>query len=156
MSREDYYHDPLAPKARSLVPAASAVVLNSEGQVLLIQRSDNLLWSIPGGTMEPGESIATCCIREVREETGISIRIERLTGVYSDPSHVVVYDDGEVRQAFSLCFLAQPTQGSLRPSSESLQVEFVPTKQIHTFNIHPATLIRLNDALSDQDQAFIR
>jgi hypothetical protein len=47
--------------------------------------------------MEPGETIAETIVREVREETGIEATVEKLLGVYSNPRHVSVYDDGEVR-----------------------------------------------------------
>ena len=57
--------------------------------------------------------------REVREETGVDVEITGLSGIYSDPRHVIAYDDGEVRQEFSLCFHATPVGGELRSSSES-------------------------------------
>lgn len=58
MTRIEHYNDPDAPPPNSLIPAASAVVADESGAILLIRRSDNQLWSIPGGAMEPGESIA--------------------------------------------------------------------------------------------------
>lgn len=117
MPRTEYFHDPDAPEANSLVPAASAVVVDDTGRVLLHLRVDTGNWSIPGGGMEPGESIAECVIREVREETGIEVRPVRLVGVYSHPSHVVAYDDGEVRQEFSVCFACEPVGGDTDASS---------------------------------------
>lgn len=83
--RRDYLDDPNAPKANRVVPAASAIVLDDAGRILLHKRTDNGLWSIPGGEMEPGESIAETAIREIREETGIEARVDRLLGVYSNP-----------------------------------------------------------------------
>ena len=96
---------PGPPKANRVVPAASAIVLDDAGRILLHTRTDNGLWSIPSGSMEPGESIAETAIREIREETGIEARVKRLLGVYSNLRHVIAYDDGEVRQQFSVCFL---------------------------------------------------
>ena len=58
MSRIDYLDDPNAPKANNLVPAASAIVLDDADRILLCHRTDNDYWTIPGGGMEPGESIA--------------------------------------------------------------------------------------------------
>lgn len=106
--------------------------------------------------MEAGESITQCCIREVKEETGISIDIIRLTGVYSDPSHVVAYDDGEVRQAFSMCFLAQVNSGKLTTSSESLALRYVARGELQTMKVHPVTLIRVEDALAGSEKPFVR
>lgn len=61
------------------------VVVISEGMILLQQRADFPLWNLPGGHVEDGESLAEAAIREVREETGLTVRITRLVGVYSRP-----------------------------------------------------------------------
>ena len=58
MSRRDYYDDPAAPAANSLVPAASAVVVDEFGRIVLQRRRDNEMWALPGGGMELGESVA--------------------------------------------------------------------------------------------------
>ncbi|HEX7541133.1 MAG TPA: NUDIX domain-containing protein, partial [Anaerolineales bacterium] len=63
-------------------------------KILLTRRKDNGMWSLPGGMIEAGESVTEGCEREVWEETGLRVRGTRLTGVYSDPHHVVVYPDG--------------------------------------------------------------
>ena len=66
--RIDYYDDPSAPKANSLVPSVNVVVTNSAGEVLLIRRSDNDNWAIPGGAIDLGESMVQAVVRETREE----------------------------------------------------------------------------------------
>jgi ADP-ribose pyrophosphatase YjhB (NUDIX family) len=71
--KTDYYADPDAPKANSLVVAVGAVVRNDRGEVLLIERTDNGLWALPGGAQEIGESVTDAVRREVREETGIEV-----------------------------------------------------------------------------------
>ena len=71
MTRIDYLNDPNAPAPNSIVPAASAVVTNDAGEILLQRRTDNDLWALPGGTMDLGERIAETVVREVREETGL-------------------------------------------------------------------------------------
>ena len=101
MGRVDYYDDPKAPRANSLVPAASAIVTDDQGRILLHRRRDNEMWALPGGVMEIGESLGECAVREVREETGLTVEPVRIVGIYSDPKHVFEYDDGEVRQEFS-------------------------------------------------------
>ena len=121
MGRRDYYEDPAAPKPDSIVPAVSAVVVAEDGRVLLIHRVDNDRWALPGGTVEVGERVAQTVVREVREETGIDVEVLGLTGIYSDPKHVIAYDDGEVRQQFALCFRVQPLGGSLRSSDEFIR-----------------------------------
>jgi ADP-ribose pyrophosphatase YjhB (NUDIX family) len=113
----DYYHDSAAPQANSLVAGASAVVADSDGRILLQRRSDSGNWALPGGVMDIGETLAGCAIREVREETGFDVRIERIVGIYSDPGHVFAYDDGEVRQEFSICLACTIAGGSLGSTS---------------------------------------
>lgn len=155
MPKTDHYADPEAPKANSLVVAVGAVVRNDRGEVLLIERTDNGLWALPGGAQEIGESVKDAVRREVREETGIEVEVTRLTGIYSDPAHVIAYDDGEVRQEFSLCFAAQAISGSLRPSSESRQVKWIAPEQVDALNIHPSMLLRIQHGLSRQDAPYI-
>ncbi|MFG2908613.1 NUDIX hydrolase [Kitasatospora sp. NPDC048286] len=129
MPRRDYVDDPDAPKANSLVPAASVIVVDDAGRVLLQRRTDNGMWALPGGRMDIGESLAGCGIRETREETGIDVEITGIVGTYTDPGHVFAYDDGEVRQEFSICLLAHPVGGELQVSDESHEVEwFTPAE----------------------------
>ncbi len=156
MGRTDYYHDPNAPKANSLVPGASAIVPDGQGRILLHRRSDNGRWALPGGVMEIGESIADAIVREVQEETGLDVVPERIVGVYSDPGHVFAYDDGEVRQQFSICFACRVVGGNPRPSSESLEVRFFPLAEIGDLNVHPSIRLRIEDYLKNQEAAVIR
>ncbi|KJY35098.1 NUDIX domain-containing protein [Streptomyces sp. NRRL S-495] len=129
MPRRDYEDDPSAPEANSLVPAASVVVVDDAGRVLLQRRTDNGMWALPGGRMDIGESLAGCAVRETREETGIDIEITGIVGTYTDPRHVFAYDDGEVRQEFSICLLGRPLGGELRVSDESHEVAwFAPAE----------------------------
>src|SRR5215467_1152152 len=126
MSRVDFYDDPNAPAPNSIVPSATAVVV--EGDLLLvIHKVDNDRWALPGGAVDPGESSADAAVRETYEETGVVIEVMGLVGVYTDPRHVMRYDDGEVRQQFSLCFRARSLGGRLRPQpAETKEVRWVP------------------------------
>ncbi|WP_217162080.1 NUDIX domain-containing protein [Streptomyces sp. AC512_CC834] len=124
MGRRDYEDDPQAPQANSLVPAASAVVTDDAGRILLQRRVDNGLWALPGGRMEIGETLPECAVRETREETGLDVEVIGLVGTYSNPGHVFAYDDGEVRQELSICFLARVVGGRLAVSDESTEVRW--------------------------------
>jgi ADP-ribose pyrophosphatase YjhB (NUDIX family) len=153
--RRDLLDDPNAPKANRVIPAASAIVLDDSGRILLHKRTDNEYWSIPGGGMEPGESIAETVIREVREETGIEARVEKLLGVYSNPRHVSVYDDGEVRQQFSVCFLCRAVGGELRTSKESSDVRFVEIADTKELSIHPSIRLRIHHFAENRAEPVI-
>lgn len=155
MTRTDYLNDPDAPKANSIVPAVSAIVTDEEGRILLILRTDNGYWSIPGGGLNPGESVAAATVREVKEETGIDCQVTGLVGIYSDPHHVAAYDDGEVRQEFSICFTTRMTGGTLTTSSESAEVQFVPPNAISDLRIHSSILLRLQHYLEGRNEPYI-
>lgn len=145
--RTDYFDDPAAPHPNSIVPAASAIVRDQDGAILLQQRRDNDLWALPGGAMEPGESIQDTAVREVGEETGFQVRLTGLIGIYSDPRHVIAYDDGEVRQEFNVCFAAIITGGKAAVSGESHQLAFVSPGELTRYPMHPTTRRRIDDYL---------
>lgn len=155
MGRTEYVHDPDAPAPNSLVVAASAVVTNDAGEILLHRRSDNARWSIPGGAMELGESITDTVVREVKEETGFDVAIVRLVGIYSDPGYVVAYDDGEVRQQFSICFACRITGGEPRTSDESLHVDFFASDALDDLPMGEAIRLRIRHYLEDRGEPVI-
>lgn len=150
MGRIDYYDDPDAPPANSLVVAVVVVVLDGD-QVLMIQRTDNGRWALPGGGQELGESVREAAVRETREETGIEITVTGVVGIYSDPRHVIAYDDGEVRQEFALCLTGAPAGGELRTSAESKRVEWVPLAELRTLDASASTLRRIEHAVRGAD-----
>jgi ADP-ribose pyrophosphatase YjhB (NUDIX family) len=153
--KKDYYNDPNAPKANSIVPAVTAVVENDNGELLMIERTDNGLWALPGGAQDLGESVIDAVSREVKEETGIDVEVTGLSGIYSDPRHVIAYDDGEVRQEFSLCFRAKPTGGSLRASSETRRASWVPFDQLNRLEMHPTMRLRITHGLEKRPMPYL-
>mgnify|MGYP000131806418 CR=1 FL=1 len=151
MARTDYYHDPNAPTPNSIVVAVTAFVQDDHGRILMIRRTDNDLYAIPGGAQDIGETISLTVIREVKEETGIEVEVTGLIGIYSDPSHVIAFSDGEVRQEFSVCFRARPTGGELRTSSsESREVGWVEPDRLDELNIHPSIRLRIKHAMENR------
>ena len=99
MARIDYLDDANAPKPNSLVPSANVIVDDGRDHLLLIQRSDNGNWALPGGAMDLGETIVDAAVREVLEETGVTCRVTGLVGIYTNPNHVLEYtSNGEVRE----------------------------------------------------------
>ncbi|WP_082772264.1 NUDIX hydrolase [Actinoplanes sp. TFC3] len=151
MPKTDYLDDPHAPKANSLVVAVAVVVRDETERVLLIRRSDNNFWALPGGAQELGETVSQAAVREVEEETGLRVRITGISGVYSDPRHVIAYDDGEVRQEFSICLRGQPDAGSLRTSAESVEVRWVPTTELASLPMHPSMALRVQHGLEGRE-----
>jgi 8-oxo-dGTP pyrophosphatase MutT (NUDIX family) len=147
VARIDYFDDPHAPAANSIVASVTAVVRDPAGRLLLVHRADNGLWALPGGGVDPGESVSQAVVREVAEETGIHVRVGALIGVYTDPRHVMAYDDGEVRQQFSLCFHATSLEGELRGSIEAAEVAYVDLEALDALPIHASMRLRIDHGL---------
>lgn len=154
MARIDHYRSSDAPKANSIVVAVTAFVQDETGRLLLIRRTDNDLYAIPGGALELGETLTQTVQREVMEETGIAVEVTGLIGVYSDPDHVIEFTDGEVRQEFSICFRADPTGGKPRTSNESKEVLWVAPDDLDGLNIHPSIRLRIQHGLENRDQPY--
>jgi ADP-ribose pyrophosphatase YjhB (NUDIX family) len=81
---------------------------------------------MPGGTLDFGESLTDCTTREVREETGLKIRITRLIGTYTDPHILIGYSNGEVRQEFTFVYAAEIESGELKIDDESKEAAWAP------------------------------
>lgn len=154
MARTDHYRSPDAPAANSIVVAVTAFVRHETGRLLLIRRTDNDLYAIPGGALELGETLTQTVQREVMEETGIAVKVTGLIGVYSDPEHVIEFTDGEVRQEFSICFRADPTGGDLRTSDESKEVLWVAPADLDELNIHPSIRLRIRHGLEERAEPY--
>ncbi|WP_395294983.1 NUDIX hydrolase [Kitasatospora hibisci] len=155
MARTEFYDDPNAPKPNRLVVAASAVVTDDDGCILLQRRTDNGLYALPGGTMDLGESLPGAAVREVREETGLDVEITGLVGTYTDPRHVIAYSDGEVRQQFNVCFTVRITGGELRISNESTDLQFVAPDAIGDLPMHHTQRLRLRHFLEHRATPYL-
>ena len=148
--------EPDYDKALGIRPSVSAVIFDRRGRLLLQQRSDGGQWGLPGGSVEIGESITAAAAREVLEETGLTVRVRRLIGVYSDPAlQVVRYPDGNVWHYVSVCFECTVKGGELTTCDETLALEYFSLRRL------PATLlpnhrIRIRDARARRAVAFIR
>ncbi|MGW5744576.1 NUDIX hydrolase [Amycolatopsis sp. NPDC003861] len=148
MSRVDYLNDPNAPAVNSVVPSVTVAIRDDAGRILLIHKVDNDLWALPGGGHDAGERITDTAVREVREETGLDVEVVRLIGTYTDPNHVMAYDDGEVRQQFSLCFEGRWTGGQPREDgTETKAVRWVDPSELERLNIHPSMRLRIAHAI---------
>lgn len=155
MTRIDYYDDANAPVPNSLVVAASVVISDGADGLLLVRRSDSGNWALPGGTLELGESVAQCAVREAYEETGLTVEVTGLVGIYTDPRHVIAYDDGEVRQQFNICLTALVVDGGLAGSDESTELRFVSRDELDDLPIHPTQRLRLDHYFQGRDRPYI-
>src|SRR5258708_31023977 len=84
MTRRIAFHDdPDSPAANSIVPSVNVAVTNAADEILLIRRSDNDNWALPGGAVDLGESLPQAAIRETREESGVECEITGVSGIYT-------------------------------------------------------------------------
>ena len=155
MARIDYYNDPDAPPANSVVPSTTAVVTDEQDRILLVKRRDNDLWALPGGGMDLGESIVETAVREVKEETGLDVEVTGLIGVYTNPRHVMAYTDGEVRQQFSLCFTTRLVGGQLQVDSESTDIAWTHPRDIESVKMHPSMRLRIQHYLEHRHTPYL-
>lgn len=154
MARTDYIDDPNAPAVTNVVPSVTAVIEHND-KILLIHKTDNDLWALPGGGHDPGESISDTVVREVKEETGYEVEVTGIVGTYTNPHHVMAYDDGEVRQQFSICFSARLLGGQRATSNESRAVDWVAPGNIDELPMHPSMRLRIRHYLERRDTPFI-
>jgi ADP-ribose pyrophosphatase YjhB (NUDIX family) len=85
-SRTEYLNDPEAPKPDSLLPAAGVLAAGVLAAGVLAAGPGQ--WAIPMGKQEIGETVTQCAERETREETGVTVKVTGLLGIFSGPGHV--------------------------------------------------------------------
>ena len=141
------------------VVGIGAVIVH-EGRVVLVRRREAPLageWSLPGGGVEVGETLAQAVVREMREETGLDVEPVRLIGVYSDPANhqVITYPDGNVIHYVSTVFECAVRGGALACGDESLELAFFAPDALPDDTL-PISRIRIVDAVARQVEAFVR
>jgi ADP-ribose pyrophosphatase YjhB (NUDIX family) len=154
MTRIEHFNDPEAPKPNSIVVAVTAFVMH-EGRLLLIRRTDNGLWALPGGAQDFGEFIAETVIRETVEETGVTVKVTGMVGIYTNPAHLIEYSNGEVRQQFSICFRGEYVSGEPTTSDESSEVRWVSRDELGSLDIHPSMRLRIDHGFEHRNEPYI-
>ncbi len=113
---------------------AFAIIQNDAGAFLVSHRRDLDLWNLPGGGVEGEETPWDAVVREVREETGLQVAVDRLQGVYAKA--------GDNSLVFS--FVCRVVAGALRLGDEADEHRFVTLEQVPA-NFPPKQLERLRD-----------
>ncbi len=122
-----------------------ALIFNEQAQILLGHRRDIDWWNLPGGGMEIGETVDEALCREVLEETGLKVEVERLVGVYSKPQ----------KQEVVLTFRCHVTGGTLQATEEISESRYFMPDALPE-NTLPKHRQRIEDALLNQPAAIIR
>jgi len=123
--------------------STSAIIVNGEGKVLWEKRGDFLVWGLPGGILEPGESLPDCVRREVFEETGLKVEPVKITGIYSSPDLDVKYPNGDEAQQITVCFLCHQVGGTTKvDGTETVELSwFLPSEPPQTLIWYQAMLM---------------
>lgn len=124
---------PFIGNARLIAPGSSVLIQRDDGRILIVQRQDNGIWVLPAGYADLGENAAYTAVREVHEETALTISPQRLIGVYSHPLFEVTYPNGDQVKNVGVLFAATLVGGQLNiDHSELRAAEWVPPTQIAT------------------------
>ena len=134
----------------------SAAIFDEKRRVLLTKRLDNGQWCLPSGGLEPGESAAEACEREVFEETGLRVRAKRLVGVYSHPDQLSIYPDGNKVQIVALHFEAETVGGELGLSDETSDFGYFTLEELEGLEMLGRHKERILDTLANQREAFVK
>ncbi len=134
----------------------SAAIFDEQGRILLTRRADNGQWCLPGGRLESGESVTEACEREVLEETGLTVRVTRLVGVYSHPNQLVVYPDGNKAHIVALHFEAEVVGGELGLSNETTDYGYFTVQELEGLEFIGRHKERILDTLERRTEALIK
>lgn len=144
--RTDYFEDPDAPAANSIKPAAAVAVCDND-RLLMVQRADSGKWTLPGGTLDFGESLPHCAIREMQEETGLQVEITDVLGTYTNPEVKIEYSDGEVRQEFTVVFLGKTNSTEVNIDHESVNYAWISLSNVMSVDMADSQRRRIADLL---------
>jgi ADP-ribose pyrophosphatase YjhB (NUDIX family) len=119
--------------------SVAGIVVREDGRVLVIRRDDNGHWEAPGGVLELDESFEDGVRREVFEETGLRVDVERLTGVYKNLTHGIV----------ALVYRCHAVDGDVHPTSEAREVRWMTRDEVDSA-MDPAFAMRVLDAFDER------
>lgn len=150
-----YYRDPEAPAPNNPRRVGVVAFIERGGSLLLERRADFGTWGVPGGALDEDETVEQGIAREVLEETGLEVLSIELLGVFSDPSRIIEYDDGNTYRLLTLAFVASVAPGEPRVSEESLELRFVPVSRVRELEIGAALVPVVEAFLEGQPRPVI-
>jgi dTDP-glucose pyrophosphorylase len=147
-----------ADMANAVVKLGTSIVIFDENRrVVLEQRSDCGWWCLPGGRVNPGETVLAAALREAKEETGLRVETTSFLGIFSDPRRRTVRypDNGDIRQLVDATIISKPIGGRLAKSSESLDVRWFAPGEL-PLNTVPPIIEILRAAYNQSKEIFLR
>jgi ADP-ribose pyrophosphatase YjhB (NUDIX family) len=150
-----YYRDPEAPLPNQPRRIGVVAFVVRDGSLLLERRADFGTWGVPGGGLDEDESVEQGIAREVLEETGLEVVSTGLFGVFSDPSRIIEYGDGNVYRLVTIAFVVSVAPGEPRISDESLELRFVPFARVRELEIGAAHVPLVEAFLGGQPRPVV-
>ncbi len=151
MPAQFFYKDPNAPRPNRPLHLGVVALIEHEGALLMELRSDSGYWALIGGGVEMGESAVDAVRREVLEETGLEAQEIRLFGVFSDPSRIASYPDGNVFRIVTIAYTVSVASFlRMRLSRESREVRFQALRTSADLDVAPTHRQILEHYLADR------
>ncbi|MBD0270153.1 MAG: NUDIX domain-containing protein [Cyanobacteria bacterium Co-bin8] len=150
------YGDRIGKLGHIIVGCSATIRDGNWEKVLLTRRTDNGRWCLPGGRMDPGESIEEACCREALEETGLQVTVKRLLGIYTSPHCLLEYADGERCQVVAMNFEAVVIGGELRLSDETTEYGYFSAAEIDQLDVMEHHLERIHDTFASHGSPLIK
>ncbi len=124
---------------RPIILVGAAVLLSDQqGNLLMNFRPDNHTWGVPGGAVEPGETVEEAARRETKEETGLDAHRLDLFGVFSGPGYFYRYPNGDEVHNVTIVFTCRDYSGQMDQSNEeSMALRFFRTDEINLEQVSP-------------------
>jgi 8-oxo-dGTP diphosphatase len=149
-ARQAFFRDPAAPPATVVVPSVFCAVRGPAGHLLVVRRRDSGLWELPGGQVDVGETAEEAGIRETREESGVSVVVTGIVGLFTDPGHVVRSRAGVVRQQFVVVLHARAAAGTPHGDlDETTEAAWVAIAELAGLAMEPPVRGWIHCALGD-------
>jgi len=147
--------DRVGTQGKLAIGCSASVFDIEQEKMLLIRRTDNGLWAVPGGYMEPGESLTEACRREVLEETGLTIKVHRLIGIYTSPNLTLEYPDGNIWQIVVLHFEAIPVTGEFKLGDETAEIRYFSQSEANKIQMNSLDQKRMLDGFSRNKETIV-
>jgi ADP-ribose pyrophosphatase YjhB (NUDIX family) len=157
MPMSDYMRDLRARVGSRLlqIPSVTVLCFDARERVVLVRHANDGAWTTPGGAVEPRERPADAALREMWEETGLAVELERVIGVYGGPEFTTSYGNGD-RVSFTMTvFEARETGGRLRPDGEeTLEAGRFAASEIAGLELQPWAPRVLRNAFAERRRAY--
>jgi mutator protein MutT len=126
-----YYKDNKAPCPNLPMSVGCVAVIRNGKEILIEHRNDSERWAFIGGKMEPDEDAETAIVREIKEETNLDVKKTRLLNVFSDPSRIIEYPDGNSKRIVTILFEVEVQDFShIICSEESRELKFLTVDEL--------------------------